>query len=131
MGERELINEILLELSKRDTRLFRNHVGTGYFGRHMGRDQNGLTYIQNARVAKTGLCKGASDLIGWTSVRIDKDMVGLPVAIFTAIEVKTPDVNTTPEQQVFLGNVHNAGGIARVARSVEDAIKAIREHGYY
>ena len=52
---------------------------------------------------------------------ITPDMVGQRVAVFTSIEVKTPTGRLTPAQQAWLGAVHNAGGIAGIARSVRDA----------
>jgi hypothetical protein len=70
-----------------------------------------------------GLCKGSSDLIGWRSTTITPEMVGQQLAVFTAIEVKdrgTP----TPEQLHFIAQVQAAGGLAGVARSVDEA-KAI------
>ncbi len=48
-------------------------------------------------------------------------MVGQQVAVFTSIEVKTPTGRIRPEQQQWLETVQAAGGIAGVARSVEDA----------
>ena len=49
------------------------------------------------------------------------EMVGSTVAVFTSIEVKTPTGRLRPEQQQWLDAVQAAGGIAGVARSVEDA----------
>ena len=68
-----------------------------------------------------GLCKGSADLIGWRTVTITPDMVGQQVAVFLSIEVKTPTGRIRPEQQQWLETVQAAGGIAGVARSVEDA----------
>jgi hypothetical protein len=47
-------------------------------------------------------------------------MVGRKLAIFTAIEVKTEKGRPTKAQQNFIEQVHNAGGIAGVCRSVQD-----------
>jgi hypothetical protein len=68
-----------------------------------------------------GLCKGSADLIGWRTVTVTPDMVGQRIAVFTSIEVKTPTGRLRPEQQQWLDAVQAAGGIAGVARSVEDA----------
>jgi hypothetical protein len=68
-----------------------------------------------------GLQPGSSDLIGWRTVTITPEMVGQQVAVFTSIEVKTPTGRVKPEQQQWLDAVQAAGGIAGVARSVEDA----------
>jgi hypothetical protein len=47
--------------------------------------------------------------------------VGQRVAVFTSIEVKTPTGRVSPEQRQWLETVQAAGGIAGVARSVNDA----------
>ena len=88
-------------------RLFRNNTGTL-------RDANG-------RPVQFGLARGSADLIGWSSVTITPDMVGQTVAVFTSIEVKSAAGRLRPEQQQWLDAVSAAGGIAGVARSVEDA----------
>ena len=56
-------------------------------------------------------------------------MVGSTVAVFTSIEVKTPTGRIRPEQQHWLETVQAAGGIAGVARSVEDALRIVTAHG--
>ena len=48
-------------------------------------------------------------------------MVGQQVAVFTSIEVKTPTGRLRPEQKTWLDAVQAAGGVAGIARSVEDA----------
>jgi hypothetical protein len=48
-------------------------------------------------------------------------MVGKKFARFTAVEVKTETGRVTPEQQDFISAVNDAGGIAGVIRSEEDA----------
>jgi hypothetical protein len=55
-------------------------------------------------------------------VTITPDMVGRTVAIFTAIEVKTPTGKPTPEQLHFVNRVKDLGGIAGIARSVDDVL---------
>jgi hypothetical protein len=67
-----------------------------------------------------GLCNGSSDLIGWTSIEITPDMLGKKLAVFSAIEVKTETGKLSPEQKIFLENVKNAGGIAKICRKLED-----------
>ena len=106
-SEQTIQQEIRLTCSNGDTRLFRNNTGTL-------RDQNG-------RPVQFGLCKGSADLIGWKRVTVTEDMVGSTVAVFLSIEVKTATGRLRPEQQQWLDAVQAAGGIAGVARSVEDA----------
>jgi hypothetical protein len=76
-----------------------------------------------------GLQPGSSDLIGWRTVTITPEMVGQQVAVFTSIEVKTPTGRVKPEQQQWLDAVQAAGGIAGVARSVEDALRITTADG--
>jgi hypothetical protein len=106
-SEQQIQQHIRLACSTGATRLFRNNTGTL-------RDQHG-------RPVSFGLCKGSADLIGWTTRTITPDMVGQQVAVFTSIEVKTATGRLRPEQQQWLDAVQAAGGIAGVARSVEDA----------
>ena len=106
-SEQKIQQEIRIACGNGSTRLFRNNTGTL-------RDQNG-------RPVQFGLCKGSADLIGWKRVTITPEMVGSTVAVFTSIEVKTPTGRIRPEQQQWLDAVQAAGGIAGVARSVEDA----------
>ena len=106
-SEQTIQQHIRIACSNGDTRLFRNNTGTL-------KDQNG-------RPVQFGLCKGSADLIGWKRVTVTPDMVGQQVAVFLSIEVKTPTGRIRPEQQQWLDAVQAAGGIAGVARSVEDA----------
>jgi hypothetical protein len=106
-SEQTIQQEIRIACSNGDTRLFRNNTGTL-------KDQHG-------RPVSFGLCKGSADLIGWKRVMVTPDMVGQQVAVFLSIEVKTPTGRIRPEQQAWLETVQAAGGIAGVARSVEDA----------
>jgi hypothetical protein len=115
VSEQQIQQEIRLAVSKGDTRLFRNNTGTL-------RDANG-------RPVNFGLCKGSADLIGWRTVTITPEMVGQQVAVFTSIEVKTATGKLRPEQQQWLDAVQAAGGIAGVARSVEDALRITTAQG--
>ena len=108
MTEQQIQQHIRIACSTGDTRLFRNNTGTL-------KDQHG-------RPVQFGLCKGSADLIGWKRVMVTLDMVGQQVAVFLSIEVKTPTGRIRPEQQQWLDAVQAAGGIAGVARSVEDAL---------
>jgi VRR-NUC domain. len=64
---------------------------------------------------------GGSDLIGYRRVRVTPEMVGQEIAQFAAVEVKTPRGRVRPEQQQFIDHVLSAGGIAGIARSVDEA----------
>lgn len=105
MKESNLMRRLLVAIGKRAT-LFRNNVGVA-------------AYPDGSRVAY-GLAPGSSDLIGWTTRTVTPGMVGQRIAVFTAIEVKTPTGQPTDQQSHFLETVHRAGGIAFIARSEAD-----------
>ena len=92
----------------------------------MFRNNTGTLKDANGRPVQFGLCKGSADLIGWRTITITPDMVGQQVAVFTSIEVKTPTGRVRPEQQQWLKAVQAAGGVAGIARSVEDAQAIIK-----
>ena len=114
-SEQSIQQHIRLTCSTGATRLFRNNTGTL-------RDQHG-------RPVSFGLAKGSADLIGWRTVTITPEMVGTQLAVFTSIEVKTPTGRVKPDQQQWLDAVQAAGGIAGVARSVEDALRITTADG--
>ncbi len=111
MSERSIMNRIQLALAKVGARLFRNQVGT--------------YHLANGSYLSSGLGVGSSDLVGWHSIVIRPNMVGLRVAVFTAIEVKGPKGKTTNAQEFFIDAVKKAGGTAFVARSTEEAVKKL------
>jgi len=115
-SEQSIQQHIRLNCSKGLTRLFRNNVGR-------------LPDPRSGRWVEFGVGgKGSADLIGWRTVTITPEMVGQQVAVFTSIEVKTPTGRLRPEQQQWLDAVQAAGGIAGVARSVEDAEQLLAAH---
>jgi hypothetical protein len=106
-SEQSIQQHIRIACSTGQTRLFRNNTGTL-------RDRHG-------RPVQFGLARGSADLIGYRTITITPDMVGQQVAVFLSIEVKTPTGRIRPEQRAWMETVQAAGGIAGVARSVEDA----------
>lgn len=124
MNEANQMRTIMIGLSKPGIRLFRQNVGTGWTG-DITRLKDGSILIKNPRLLHAGLCKGSSDLIGWRSITVTPEMVGLRVALFLAVEVKTPRGRPTSEQVNFLHRVQADGGMAGIARSVEDALGII------
>jgi AmiR/NasT family two-component response regulator len=64
---------------------------------------------------------GGSDLIGYRQVVIGPEHVGRTMAVFTAVEVKSAVGRATAEQRAFIQHVKQAGGIAGVVRSVDEA----------
>ena len=114
-SEQSIQQHIRIACSTGATRLWRNNTGTL-------RDQHG-------RPVQFGLARGSADLIGYRTITITPNMVGTTVAVFLSIEVKTPTGRIRPEQQAWLETVQAAGGIAGVARSVEDALRIVTAHG--
>jgi len=108
MTEKSLMHEIMYAVSNiPGVRIFRNNIGLAKFP-------------GGARV-KYGLIPGASDLIGWRTVNNR--------AIFIALEVKTDGGKVTPGQENFIARVKEAGGIAGVVRSVEEAVALVSTVG--
>lgn len=118
MSESALMREIMLAVSKTGARVFRNNTAEGWAGKStVGRCMLGTTIsIVNPRRLHGGLCVGSSDLIGWTSD-----------GRFLAIEVKTAKGRTAQEQVLFISAVRHAGGVAFVARSVEEALEGLEK----
>jgi hypothetical protein len=88
---------------------------------------NGRLYRNNVGAIKTasryieyGLCRGSSDLIGFTEIIITPEMVGKKIAIFTALEIKNSTGRPSKEQVQFIKKVNEAGGISGVIRNIED-----------
>lgn len=103
MSEGKIQDEIRLAASSLGIVLWRNNVG----------------YAAESRVTY-GLAPGSSDLIG----------IQRGTGRFIAIEVKSARGKLTPEQEAFLALIKNIGGIAIVARSVEDVAAALLEEGW-
>jgi hypothetical protein len=114
MSEQAIQQRIRLACSRGDTRLWRNNTGRL-------RDERG-------QLVTFGLCPGSADLIGYRTVTITPGMVGTTLAVFAAVEVKTATGRPTSEQTAFLEHVTAAGGIAGIARSVEEAQALLGGH---
>ena len=102
MKEGDVSRKIQVALSGEGARVFRNNVG--------------LFETSDGRVIKTGLCKGSSDLIGWT-----KD------GRFLAVEVKSKKGIIKADQANFLRVVKQAGGVAFVARTPDEAVENLQK----
>ena len=117
MSEAAIQQQVRLALSRAGVVAFRNNIGA-YMDPKTGRP------------VQYGVCNpGGSDLIGWTPVVITPDMVGSTVAVFTAVEVKTPAGKPTQHQLNFIAQVLKAGGLAGIARSPGDAVAITRHKG--
>lgn len=114
-------------------RVFRNNTGQAWTGKSKRfvssqnvNVKNGDVLIQEARPFHAGLCVGSSDIIGFRSVIVTPEMIGKPVAVFMAVEVKTGSGRATPEQVAFINMVNNNGGIGVIARSEDEALQILR-----
>lgn len=107
MSEQELQQQIRLQLGSGPVRLWRNNVGAL-------RDPRG-------RLVTYGLCTGSSDLIGLRRLTVTPEHLGQHLAVFCALEVKTPRGRLSAEQERFLAVVRQLGGLAGVARSLAEA----------
>jgi hypothetical protein len=126
MNETNLTRAIMLKVGSmlQNVRIFRNNVGTGWTGKVI--HQGSRVIIENPRPLQAGLCQGSSDLIGWTTVEVTPEMVGKKIALFTAVEVKTPNGRISDEQVNFIQRVREAGGIAGAVRSEADAVSLLQ-----
>jgi VRR-NUC domain len=127
-SEQDLIKKVQYFFTERGDRIFRQNTGFGWVGAKFFKPPMETSVrlspqdvvIKNARPLHAGLCKGSSDMIGWTRKIITPDMVGQTVAIFTAIECKTIGHKATEDQIRFIEAVNKAGGIGKIAYSTDD-----------
>ena len=129
MSEHITQQQILLAHGSGSVRLWRNNVGTGWAGQATkvtgGNRQSiaaglrpGDVVIRQGRPLHAGLCVGSSDLIGYRVV--DR------VAQFVALEVKSATGRPTAQQVQFIDHINAVGGLAGIARSVDDAAAILR-----
>ncbi len=109
-SEKQFDSEFALAYNKGGSRLFRNIVATLW--------TNKSVHGHQIKVGVGG--KGGSDRIGFQQIKITPEMVGKTVAIFAAAELKTDIGVVSPEQQHFVKFILDMGGIAGVARSLDD-----------
>jgi hypothetical protein len=140
--ERQIQEDIRSALSRGDTRLFRQNVGTGWAGGGGGRKATRVTpdnihrlraelrpgdvVVPFARPLHAGLQEGSGDLIGWESRLITPAMVGQRLAVFASVEVKAPEGRARAAQLNWAEQVRAAGGIAGFARSEAEARELFR-----
>lgn len=114
MTEHDLLNAIRLAASRHGARLFRNNVAKGWVGRLVSH-QGGTVVLADARPLHAGLSVGSPDLIGWTAA-----------GTFFGVEAKMGRTRTTDDQAAFLAAVEAAGGVAVLARSVDDVLAVLK-----
>lgn len=129
----KIISTNFTPLTNIGSRIFRNNVGLGWSGKVKHKAltamqiylQPGDVVLSHARPVRYGLCEGSSDKIGWTQVVITEEMVGKKIAVFTAIEEKSRKGSASQIQKNFIKTVLSCGGIAVLAKSLDDLKAAI------
>lgn len=96
--------------------MFRNHTGA-------------LRDPRTGQMVRFGLAPGSPDLVGWKSVVVTEGMVGQRLAVFCGLEVKIPGGRVREDQVNFLDRLREAGGIAAVARSEDEAVATLSDRG--
>ena len=114
-SEREIQNSIRLMLPTLGCTAWRANVGQAWTGSEIQRLPDGSMFIRNARPFASGLPPGFSDLFGMVH----------ETGKFFAIEVKSQTGRPTKQQENFIEFINNHGGLAGIARSVDDAKKII------
>lgn len=112
-SETKTQNKILIALSNAGCTVWRNETAGAWVGKVVHKEASQVT-LTNARMIRFGLSVGSSDIIGIT-----------PEGRFLAIEVKTKTGRPTQQQLTFIDAVRINGGIAGIARSVQDALDLI------
>jgi hypothetical protein len=127
MKETPILKRIMLKCSTGTSRLFRMNVGRGWIGesirfsRHGSvRVEPGDVLVKNARPFHSGI-EGMHDLIGWQSVTVAPEMVGMRLAVFASLEVKGKGGRPRKMQLVWNDNVKKAGGLSGIVYCVEEA----------
>lgn len=121
MNEAAVDDHILKAASTDGNYLWRNNVGAFI-------DDRGIPvrFGLGNDSAKLNEVLKSSDRIGPTTIEITPEMVGMKIAVFTAIEVKKSDWVFRPSdkhavaQARFHDIVRRAGGFAGFARSVQE-----------
>ncbi len=131
MRESEVLRAIRDGVNTGPVRVFRNNVGTALVVNHKHAQTKQAIISACARLAESkgafaqrmsfGLSAGSGDLIGYRQVTIGPEHVGMTLAQFLSVEVKTDKGRVRPEQVNWLEHINQAGGLAVVARSLSDA----------
>lgn len=113
-----LTKEILkVHGARSDLRLWANPTAYAHVGTVVGKTKAGYLILRGAHPIRAGLVpKGASDLIGITNT-----------GRFISIEVKAGKDTLKPHQRKWLEMIEKMGGIAGVAKSVQDVTDLLGE----
>lgn len=131
MKESSILMAIRDKCSRGLVRLWRNNVGKGVMIAHPHAQTRQAIISECIALAAArggsgarityGLHVGSGDLIGYRVVTVTPEMVGQRVAVFASVEVKTDTGRESEEQVSWREHIASVGGVAFVARSVEQA----------
>lgn len=129
-SERDIQAEILSTLPDANTRLWRLPVGSYAVATTNGRPLTPGEYrlADGRRISIRRITigtAGMSDLFGLRSVVIQPEDVGQRFARFATVEVKSGVGRATVEQAAYIEMIAALGGLAGIARSVEEAGKVL------
>ena len=102
-SEKEIQGNALKSAGSRPaTRLWRNHVGTGWSGKVIRNTGSEIT-LQNPRAATFGLMVGSADAIGIRRLTIRPEHVGMTFGVFVSAEMKTAKGRLRQAQETWAG----------------------------
>ena len=113
-----LLKRVMDKLYRMGCIPYRNESKAAWVGNVVHQEGSMVTLDKAARV-QVGLVKGSADIVGFDAPPHQ------PFARFFGIEIKTGSGMLTKEQREWINCVRQNGGIAGVARSVEDAVEII------
>lgn len=124
--EADFMRRCMKRATELGARLWRNNTGQAWVGNaeQFKRPttvtvQAGDVLIRQGRPFKAGAV-GMSDLIGFVPVTVTPEMVGQRLAVYAAVETKSPKGRATSEQSAFITLVTRFGGRAGIARTDDD-----------
>ena len=111
MAERDVVAQVLIELSRRECLVWRNNTGQFWAVRREGGKLVPVRPVQCGTV-------GSPDVVGFCR----------RCGCFVGIECKFDRNVPSPEQERFLAELQRAGAICCVAYNVETAVRAWEGH---
>lgn len=116
--EADFMRRCMKRATELGARLWRLNVGLAWTG-EVTKNRDGSITIKNPRPFKSGIA-GMSDLIGFVPVEITEQHLGQTLAVYAAVETKSPRGRPTDEQRAFVAMVQRFGGRAGICRTDED-----------
>lgn len=128
----ELVNDIRLNCSDENTKLFLNSTGKAYpitaIQVVLKENPELKPLFSQLPIITYGLAVGGHDIIGIRKIKITPDMVGQEIGVFCGIEVKTEKDKLRQEQKNFDNMTKSMGcfsGTAREPNHIQEAKKIL------